>query len=57
MTTPLACLEMAATELIRAKELAPLYGYTQEDVDRLDLLKRAIVKQRAIFAERKQAGK
>ena len=55
MMTPLSCLEMAATELLRAKELAPTFGYSQEEIDRLDLLKRAVVKQKLLFSQRKQA--
>jgi hypothetical protein len=50
---PLAEMEIAATALLRAKELATWRQWPQEEIDRIDLLKRAVAKQREIFAEKK----
>jgi hypothetical protein len=48
-------LELALTYLLRAKEQAQLFGYSQKDVERLDLLKRAVAKTRSeLAAERKR---
>jgi hypothetical protein len=43
-------LELAATHLLRAKEKAQLLSYSQEQIDRLDLLKRAVIKVRKELA-------
>ena len=50
MNTPAAELELAISHLLRAKELAPMFTYPQEIVERIDLIKRATanVRQQAL---------
>ncbi len=50
MNTPAAELELAISHLVRAKELAPMFAYPPEIIDRIDLIKRATanVRQQAL---------
>lgn len=48
-------LEQAAVYLLRARELAQFFGYPQRDIDRLDMLKRAVAKQRSEMNKEKSA--
>ena len=56
MNTTRAELELALSHLLRAKELAMVFGHSPEDVQRIDLIRRATANLYAKLSPRKKAA-
>jgi hypothetical protein len=54
--TTLAELELAAVHLLRARELASFYGWPEEVIKQIDLLKRGVARTKEQMANEQSMG-